>query len=135
MGVPNPSTLEWPFNMASYEALCPENHKVKMSTGYLVHAPDEWTQIGECPNCNRILVRQVGMAGMDFVAGPVHWQGEDCAAEKIWRHDVLRHHQCVRCQVLGMNSLIKIILDSIEGGVGIADIKRYLLSQIEKKVD
>lgn len=134
MVVPNLPALVWPFSAASYIALCPEGHVVEMATGNCVHAPDEWTQFGKCSVCNCNLTRQVGMVDMDFVAGPTHWEGMDSAKEAIWRHDVLLRHKCARCQDVGALAIARLVLNNIEGGADLDDLKKFVTEILNQKV-
>ncbi|OGC38308.1 hypothetical protein A2V54_01325 [candidate division WWE3 bacterium RBG_19FT_COMBO_53_11] len=101
--------LAWPYNLARYEAQCPEGHTVELFTGYNVFAPSTWQQVGNCGTCKRAVQRTVGMRGMEFVSGPIHWYGESTQAEQEWQHDVLSAHECPRCRQLGAREVARAI--------------------------
>lgn len=118
--------LVWPFSLASYEALCPEGHPVALSNGYTVFAPASWEQNGLCEICKRSVQRTVGMKGMEFVAGPIHWFGVKTEEEKTWFHDVLSAHNCLRCRELGAQELAETLLDVVAKGGKLNEVLHIL---------
>jgi hypothetical protein len=108
--------LAWPFNLAEYAALCPEGHHVELSNGYTVFAPKWWLQQGRCEVCRRNVERMVGVPRGEFLAGPVHWLGEQTEEEKVWHHDVFNEHNCPRCRQLGAHELAQILRMAIATG-------------------
>jgi hypothetical protein len=101
--------LVWPFSLAEYEAVCPNGHPVELATGYSVFAPSNWQQEGYCAVCKRSVQRTVGMKGMEFVSGPIHWRGETTSEEQEWQHDILSAHNCPRCRQLGAQEVARAV--------------------------
>jgi len=126
-------SLVWPFSIADYDCLCPRGHLVKLATGYSTFAPNWWDQVGSCKDCGRGVSRKVGVRSSEFVAGPVHWLGEETEEENNWFHDVLNQHVCRRCVELGMIKLAEIIKDGIEEGADLETIRALVLKVLEDK--
>ncbi|PJE51767.1 hypothetical protein COV28_01745 [candidate division WWE3 bacterium CG10_big_fil_rev_8_21_14_0_10_48_23] len=114
---PKRSELVYPFNIAEYEATCPNGHPVELSTGYCSSAPSWWKQCGTCRVCRRSVERTVGVRGEQFLAGPIHWYGEKTEEEKNWVHDVLNVHRCDRCYLLAKKELAQALLEKIRATV------------------
>lgn len=123
-GRPKKEELVFPFNIAEHEAVCPNGHPVELSTGYSSSAPSWWQQWGTCRICKRGVERTVGVIFRSedalcgqFVAGPIHWAGEEIEEEKIWSHDVLHAHRCDRCYLLAKKELAQALLQKIRARV------------------
>lgn len=136
----------YPFNIAEYEAVCPNGHPVELSTGYSVSAPSWWHQWGTCQICRRGVERTVGVIfrGEDapcgrFVAGPIHWAGEKIKEEEDWSHDVLNAHRCERCHLLAKKELARTLRDELRalkeevaGDIQPVDVALVFLKKLEE---
>ncbi len=122
--------LVFPFDMAEYEAICPNGHLVALSTGYSVFAPTWWKQWGTCQICRLGVERTVGIRlstpGAQLVMGPIRWAGERVKEEEDWMHDVLTEHCCERCRQLAREGLACDLLAKIEEGTEITEIVSFL---------
>lgn len=122
--------LIFPFDIAEYEAICPNGHLVTLSTGYSVFAPTWWLQWGTCQICCLGVERTVGVrfspTGAQFVMGPIRWARERVKEEEDWMHDVLVEHRCERCLQLAREELACDLLTKIEEGTEITEIVGFL---------